>query len=345
MTATTLVQRDDLKRPALAGVLIIAMLAWAVAANLLLHRRPGLLLDPVVAGGQLVLSWMLLWMDGVVFESGHTVGGGQNLAGTWPLIATLAASTALGPFGGAIGGVFVGTGRVAGAIANGEYALTGGRTLSFCATCLFYAISGAVWGWVTKRMRFIETEVAAARARDEVARTLHDGVLQTLALVERRTSTSDPALAAAARTSDRELRAWLYGGRSHERAGFDALIRRASDRVAQSFDQRITVNILCDAEPASHIAEAVAAAVGEAVANSAKHARATSIVLFAEVSDSGSLFASVRDDGVGFDLVAARQARRGIVRSIEERLALIDGRVDIRTAPGEGTEVRMWVPK
>ena len=209
LTATTLVQRDDLKRPALAGVLIIAMLAWAVAANLLLHRRPGLLLDPVVAGGQLVLSWMLLWMDAVVFESGHTVGGGQNLAGTWPLIATLAASTALGPFGGAVGGVFVGTGRVAGAIANGEYALTGGRTLSFCATCLFYAISGAVWGWVTKRMRFIETAVAAARARDEVARTLHDGVLQTLALVERRALIDGRADITTKPGEGTEVRMWV----------------------------------------------------------------------------------------------------------------------------------------
>lgn len=344
LTVTTLAQRSKLAHPVLAGLLIALMLAWAIAANVLFHRKPAVLLHPLVAAGQLTLGWMLLWMDGVVFTSGHTTGGGQNLAGTWPLIATLAASTALGPIGGSLGGVVVGTGRVAGTIANGDTNFSGGRVLSLAATCLFYAISGAVWGWVTRRLRVVETEVMAVRAREDVARTLHDGVLQTLALVERRAAESDPALAAAARTSDRELRTWLYGGASKERHGFDASIRGAADRAAAVFDQRVVVNVLQDREPRGEVTEAVAGAVGEAVNNAMKHAIATTIVVFAEATDDGAVFASVRDDGKGFDATLARTARRGLVRSIDERVALVDGRVEVRSAPGQGTEVRIWVP-
>ncbi len=344
LTVTTLAQRSSLAHPIFAGVLIAFMLAWAIAANVLFHRKPAILLHPFVAVGQLALGWMLLWMDGVVFIKNHTTGGGQNLAGTWPLIATLAASTALGPVGGAIGGALVGTGRLAGAIANGETSLSGARVISLAATCLFYAISGAVWGWVTRRLRVVETEVMSVRAREQVARTLHDGVLQTLALVERRAAESDPALAAAARTSDRELRTWLYGGDSTERKGFDASIRSAADRAAALFDQRVTVNVLNDREPPREVTEAVAGAVGEAVTNAMKHAEATTVVVFAEATDDGRVFASVRDDGKGFDTATARAARRGIVRSIDERVALVDGRAEVHSAPGQGTEVRIWVP-
>jgi signal transduction histidine kinase len=345
LTVTTLVQRDKLDHPVVAGLVIGGLLVWAIGANVLFHRRPGLLLHPLIAAGQLALSWMLLWLDGVVFDSGHTLSGGQNLAGTWPLIATLAASTALGPIGGAVGGALVGSGRIVGALANGESDLTGGRILSFLASCLFYAISGAVWGWVTRRLRVVETEVMAVRARDEVARTLHDGVLQTLALVERRTADSDPALASVARTSDRELRSWLYGGEATDRVGFDALVRRTVERIASGYDQQVTVNVLCDDEPPATIADALAAAIGEAVTNAAKHAGAATVVVFVEsVPDEGRLFASVRDDGRGFDITSALAARRGIVRSINERLALVGGRAEVTSTPGKGTEVQMWVP-
>ena len=49
------------------------------------------------------------------------------------------------------------------------------------------------------------------------------------------------------------------------------------------------------------------------------------------------------DDGKGFDLAKAR-AQDGLgLRSIEERVRLVGGRLSIETAPHEGTTITVWV--
>jgi len=342
LTATTILQRNDLDHPLWAASLVALSGAFAIATTAALRARPGLLLERRWALSELTLAWVLLVADGMVFVAGHTHGNGQNLAGTWPLVAILAASTSMAPLTSALGAAVVATGRVFGALANGERNMAHDRWVSFAATAAFYTIAAVVWALVTRRLRVVETEVVTRRARDEVARTLHDGVLQTLALVDRRSRERDPDLAALARTSDRELRAWLYGGSSDDRQGFDARVRHAGDRVAAGYDVPVTVNVLSETEPRPDVADALVGAIGEALVNAAKHAHATRVVVFAEVDPDGSVFASVRDDGCGLDPVVARAAGRGIARSIDERLASVGGRVELARGADGGTEVRLW---
>lgn len=87
--------------------------------------------------------------------------------------------------------------------------------------------------------------------------------------------------------------------------------------------------------------------VQEAVTNILRHARARSALV--ELSHTeDAVTAVVRDDGAGFDVEAARRkARDGTslgLLGMQERAALLGGKLTIRSAPGEGTEVRVTFP-
>ncbi len=215
---------------------------------------------------------------------------------------------------------------------------------SLAATVVFYAVFGGVAGWVGRLLRQAEQEVAVARAREEVARTMHDTVLQTLALTARRTSESDPVLARVARDTDRQLRLFLYGPVTTGAARRDltGLLRQAAVAAARPYDLDVTVSSVGDRRRLSaDAAAAVTAAVTEAVTNVGKHAHASRVTVFAEHGDDDVLV-TVRDDGAGFDPATATTGR-GVSDSIIARMADAGGRAEVVSAPGRGTEVRLWI--
>lgn len=366
LAVTTFLQRHDLEHRVAATICVLLALGFTIACTTLLRESPAILLRPATVLFELASAWGLLVADGWVFHSNHAFTKGQNLAGHWPLIAALSASTAIGPWWGGALAALVGSGRIVGGFVNGLRTWPSDRLVSTFTTMLFYCVAGIMWGLVTRRLREVESEVAMRRARDEVARTLHDGVLQTLALVERRTRASDPELAAVARTSDRELRAWLFHGasvnadgtESDETLDLETRLRQAADRVAALHDLVVSVSVVDDAEQpltararqwlganrdhrADDVLRAIVAAATEALTNAAKHADATRVVVFGEVDEDGTVFVSVRDDGRGFD-VETSNGRRGIAHSILSRMTDVGGRAEIVSTPINGTEVRLW---
>jgi signal transduction histidine kinase len=85
----------------------------------------------------------------------------------------------------------------------------------------------------------------------------------------------------------------------------------------------------------------------EALTNVVRHARGRSVTL-ALRKRNGHLHLFVRDDGVGFDVPAVRHravqgASLGLL-SMEERATLVEGVVELKSAPGQGTEVHAWFP-
>ena len=83
--------------------------------------------------------------------------------------------------------------------------------------------------------------------------------------------------------------------------------------------------------------------VQEALRNIAKHADARQVrVTVRRVEEEVQL--AVADDGKGFDLAKVREQGGGLgLRSIEERVRLVGGRLAIQTAPQEGTTITVWV--
>lgn len=334
--AATGIAAERLDRAWLAVLLLGLALAINVAATV---GRPA----PVAI--ELAVGFVLLAGEGSAFEAGHAFAGRQGLAGGWPIVGVIAAGLTAGPLLGAVAGAVVGVGRVLGVEANGidEYDAT--RIASLASTIAFYALYGAAAGWVGMLLRRAEREVAATRAREEVARTLHDGVLQTLAVVERRLGESEPEVAKLVRDTERDLR--LYIEQPPEPGApidLKAALRRATRRAAQLHDLDVEVVTVEPVVVEGERLEALEIAVAEAVMNVGKHSGVRRAVVFAQEREDGSIFVSVKDDGRGFDAELVDPARLGLRRSVAAPLEAVGGGMQIASRVGEGTEVRLWVP-
>ncbi len=207
---------------------------------------------------------------------------------------------------------------------------------------------GLVLGpWVARLLRDLDGERRERirnEERAEVAAHLHDSVLQTLTLIQR--SAGDPRrMVALARSQERELRAWLYGRRDAEDA--TATLRGLLDATlaAVEADHELDVELVVvgDAAPDEEL-RALLAAVREALHNAGAHSGATTASLYVEAGPD-EVVAFVRDRGVGFDPDAVSDDRRGVADSIRGRLRRHGGEAVLRTAPGDGTEWELTVPR
>lgn len=337
------VTRDQLAHPAVAGCFALGALGVTAAFTLVFRANPMRLVSWQAVAIEVGVGTALVFGDGLVAEHGEAFATRQSLGSVWPLGGILAAGLVLGPIWGACAGSLVGLARVAAVLVNDTPIDSGGRILSLVNTVVFYALGGAVAGFLARLVKRAEREVFEVRAREDVARTLHDGVLQTLAVVERRSD--DPELARLAREQELELREYLFGVAAPTGGdGLAAALRAAASRFEQRFGGRVDVNVADDVpslEPDR--IDALGAAVGEALTNAGKHGRASKVVVFAEPADDGGVFCSVTDDGAGFDPSTGVEGV-GLARSIRGRIAEVGGRTELRSQPGRGTEVTLWVP-
>jgi signal transduction histidine kinase/phage shock protein PspC (stress-responsive transcriptional regulator) len=199
------------------------------------------------------------------------------------------------------------------------------------------------WMRLLRRLTEERTERIRSQERAELAAHLHDSVLQTLALMQRRAD--DPrGIAALARRQERELRAWLNTGRSPEAAA-DSLagaLEAAAAEVEDAHGVAIDVVAVGD-HPLDARAEAVVAATREALVNAAKFAGDGPVSVYAE-ADEGGVTVFVRDRGPGFDIGAIPADRRGLRESIIGRMERHGGRAIVHSATGAGTEIELTLP-
>ena len=196
-----------------------------------------------------------------------------------------------------------------------------------------------------QRLAAEESERVRSQERADTAAALHDSVLQTLALIQRRSD--DPgAVASLARRQERDLRDWLVqrgelGGGSHRTLA--AALKDAAAEVEQDYPITVEVVTVGDVE-LDDARAAIVAAAREAIVNVAKHAGVGSAAVYAEVDES-AVRVFVRDRGAGFDQSAVPDDRRGISESIVGRMQRHGGSALVRAAVGSGTEVELTLPR
>ena len=198
-----------------------------------------------------------------------------------------------------------------------------------------------------RRARIVTAE------RAEIAAHLHDSVLQTLALIQRQAA-SPREVQRLARGQERELRAWLYGPGGYGRPGEDApvdeqlsaVLGGAAAEVEDTYAVTVNPVVVGDA-PMDPDLRALVLAAREAMVNAAKHAGVEEISVYAEVErdgTTGEVNVFVRDRGAGFDPDAVGPDRHGLADSVRSRMDRHGGSVRLRSAPGEGTEIRLTMP-
>jgi signal transduction histidine kinase len=233
---------------------------------------------------------------------------------------------------------------VSAAVAGGGWTTVGksaAGALAIVAGAAFLA-----WPWLgrlTSDLKFEQRERIRSQERADFAAHLHDGVLQTLALIQRRAE--DPKeVRAMARRQERELRDWLFEDPNKLQIdSVGTLLRRELAAVEDDHQVRVEVVSSGDA-PLDDAARALVAAGREAVVNAARHANVDKIDVYMQ-ADAEAVELFVRDRGVGFDTASVDADRHGVAESIKGRVERAGGTATVRTAPGEGTEIELRVPR
>lgn len=350
---------DEARNQALAWASVGAVGAWTAWLTVGGRRWSWRVL-----GFDLAICCWIVVASGFVVDEG-TVGARAFFATAYPASAALLWGVAHGALAGLTAGGGLCVALIGSRLANGVAVsdLTPHEWQSLGGSFVLYLAAGGATGVVSRLLvRTAEeaqsaTERAARLAeRESMARQIHDGVLQALAMVHKRGAelAKDPApsaqeltrLAEMAGEQEAALRSLILREPAEAPVGQRSL-REALEEAARAVDGvPITVSAVGAIWLGRRQTDEISAAVREALANVAEHARATKAAVFAE-EEGGEVVISVRDDGVGFSYDEARlraDGKAGVLKSMKGRIEDMGGRMAVRAAQGRGTEIEFRAP-
>ncbi|MDF1605169.1 DUF5931 domain-containing protein [Nocardioides sp. YIM 152315] len=334
---------DDVGRPAAMAACVVTMIGWtgfATWAYAEPHRRGRALL-----AADLAIAVAMLLASPYVMADGATA----SVPGFWIIGALIAWAIHYRWVGGLVAGLVL----AAADLARQDL------DWSDYGNAFLLVVGGPVIGFVCGSLQQLATErdaaeraaaVAAERAR--LARAVHDGVLQVLALVQRRGGELGGAAADLGRLAgeqERQLRALI---RAQDDLG-DGARTGAVDVVAElvRLESRRSVTVSTPGTPVevpAATARELVAVVGACLDNVRTHVGedAPAWVLLQAFPDRVEL--SVRDDGPGIPAgrleEAAVEGRLGVAESIRGRVADLGGTAEVVSGPF-GTEWEIVVPR
>jgi signal transduction histidine kinase len=328
--------------PAWAVACVAGMVGWSAFAFWAYsrpeHRTTPLLVADLAIAVALVLA--TAWVKGPDFSG--------TIPGSWIVAALLAWAIHFRLRGGFCAGVVV---------AVADLALRQELRASDYGNAFLLVLSGTIVGYLCDSLQTMAAErdaaeraTAAAAERARLARIVHDGVLQVLALVQRRGHELGGAakeLGELAGEQERELRR-LIRTQSSAVVGADVVDLGSSLAQLES-PPHVTVSTPgAPVEVAAHTAHELVAAVRACLDNVTAHAGADASAWVLLQADADRVEVSVRDDGPGIPAsrieAAAADGRLGISESIRGRIGALGGTTDLLTGSA-GTEWEIVVPR
>ncbi|MFF5079924.1 MacS family sensor histidine kinase [Actinoplanes sp. NPDC000266] len=336
----------DYLRPVLAWPVLAAMAAWTVVTTYAYgnpaRRRPPLLV------ADLLITMAALAASVLVVGRGALEAGRPTLAVAWHVAPVLCWAVAGGRRAGIAAALAMGATDLIVRAHYDQAALTGAVLMLLAAIAVGYLVRIAEVAQ-ERLERAVELE-AATRERERLAREVHDSVLQVLALVKRRGVGLDGEAGELARLAGEQetaLRSLMAGRALSDPQGAELDLMALLEAYASP-----VVTLSGPAGPVplpATAARELRLAVAAALDNVARHCPpGTKAYVFVE-DEPDEVVVTVRDDGCGIEpdrlAEAEAQGRLGVAQSIRGRVAELGGRVSIVSAPGEGAEVEMAVPR
>lgn len=322
----------------------VILLGWTVLVTMVL-RRPNQRSLWVYLADTAVTSALILVTPLVV----TTPYADTSLAGYWMLGCCLYAAVLRDTVTGVASAVLTSMTMLAlppkFALPRVDLAL-GAVLITMCTGLLITQFKHTITEQERARIRSV-----ALGERERLARIVHDGTLQVLALVEREGRGLGPRgerLATLARQSESQLRRLI-----RDQEVFDETTTCEVD-LTQSLNRfespSVTVSTMAgEVRVARLIAEEVEASLGEALKNVEKHAgEGAKVWVLLDQEDDHEVILWIRDDGVGMDPAemesAAERGRLGVRNSIVGRMEALGGSAVVKSSPGQGTEWELRFP-
>ncbi len=344
--ALNLYRADNFAHPGWGVVCVLAMVAWSAVTVWAyadpLRRTTWLLVADLGVALALLLASPLVKGDDLR----------ATIPGFWIMVPMLAWAIRWHTRGGLVAGVLLAVAdlSVRGEVTQGNY-----------GNVFLLLIGGPIVGFMTGSLHRMEQQrdaavrqAVAAEERARLARAVHDGVLQVLALVQRRGAELDrlsPEFAELGRLAGEQesaLRSLIRQQDVRETTGsadVAALLEDLSRAV------RLAVTVVTPGSPVElpgEVATELVAAVRACLDNVATHvgADAPAWVLLEDASDAVTV--SVRDEGPGIPAdrlaEAEQQGRLGVSQSIVARVEELGGTASLDSGP-HGTEWELVVPR
>jgi signal transduction histidine kinase len=332
-------------RPWLAWTVLGVLAAWTAA--MFLHRSR----TAAVVGTELVLAVLAILATRWVDPPEVITAGAKTVPGIWPAAAVVAWSVLRGWRGGLLAAAVVAAADLVEVAEPTENTVNNIILLLLLGGCVGYCADLSREGHAALR-EAIRLQ-AQVRERDRLARTVHDGVLQTLSYIHRRGTDMGGGtreLAAMAAEQERLLRALVSGVSAPPPdlvLGGEVDLRTVLDCQAGG-----DVQVVAPADPVMlehHVAEELSAAVHEVLDNVRRHAGDGARAWVLIEDHDAHVVVTVRDDGVGVApgrlAEAAAAGRMGVTHSIHGRINDLGGRAVHDSRVGGGTTVELTLPR
>jgi signal transduction histidine kinase len=335
----------DVVRPALGWTVLGVLGAWTVLLVLYRRRRLWLVVVELLLGAAAIMATRLVDSEAAI------EAGSRTLPTFWPAAGVVSAAVLLGRKGGVPAALFIG------AVDLLEVQETTPNTINNIVLLL---LIGALIGYACdlareghSRLREALALEARVRERERLARTVHDGVLQTLAFINRRGSDlggEAARLGGLAADQERRLRALVSGVSPQDTA--EAVEGEVDLRQALAGFAGSGVHLVAPGDAVRvprRVAGELSAAVGAALDNVRVHAGEGAQAWVLVEDEGATVTITVRDNGVGMPAGRLEEAtaagRLGASLSIRGRLADLGGHADYTSREGGGVTVTMTAPK